>query len=113
MQRLGIIPIILLTASCGILKPEYRDYQESATTDETGSNLVSYSKSISSLISDKCTNCHNTGGEAPTLNSYESVKENAATSDEQISQGKMPPGTPLSSSETSLFTQWVNDGTAP
>ncbi len=103
-----------LIAGCGILKPEYRDYQEStAGGTQSEGTQTSYSGSIANLVSSKCTSCHDTGGEAPTLNSYATVKENAAASESAITNERMPPGAPLSASDKSLFSKWVSDGSAP
>ena len=72
---------------------------------------VSYSTSISNIISTNCatSNCHG-GNVSPSLNSLANIQQNAGRIKSQTSSKSMPPNGSLSQSEIDAIGCWVDDG---
>lgn len=71
---------------------------------------VSWDSDIKSLYDGKCTSCHKSGGTPPDLSTYDKAKSALASSVSQVEDDKMPPSSPLSSSEKKKLTEWQNAG---
>jgi hypothetical protein len=65
---------------------------------------------IESILSSKCTSCHNSSVQQPDLSSYNKAKTYATDIKTSIENGSMPPTGGLTSSEKTKIKDWVSGG---
>jgi hypothetical protein len=84
----------------------------SVTTPAAGAtNTFTYVNA--NIIGPNCVSCHSAAFAAGGVNlsGFNNVKNNASASLSDIQSGRMPPGQPLSATQTSQVKAWVDSGT--
>lgn len=64
---------------------------------------------VDDVIRARCLGCHG-GSRAPNLSGYDAVAANASAIFSQIDAGRMPPGSPLPSSDATKIEAWIEAG---
>lgn len=109
---LGPCAAVLLTIlpACGDKQDPVPDPNQCQAT-----GTVTYAGQIQSLVATYCLPCHTVEGRVEgglTLDTYAEVAASAASSNDTIQAGTMPPATepPMAKQERCLFQSWVDQG---
>ncbi len=71
---------------------------------------VSWKQVSSQFFQTRCDTCHGQGGAGITTSDYQSVLQQMNRIKQQISKQKMPPDSALTAYESTLFSDWVQNG---
>lgn len=118
MYKYFSVLIFFLIFLSGCYYDKYNKLYPPNTSGICDSINVTYSSTISSIISNYCQGCHNasTASGGIVLNNYSQVNSNAVNGKligtvKQLSgYVAMPPGSKLSDCDIAKLQKWVNDG---
>jgi hypothetical protein len=109
--------ILLLLFACAsfLVSCTTRTYEEISETEST--LPITYTSNIKSIINSNCIGCHFDGGQFPTLETYEQVKNAAQNGnlicriDQTQSCGSvMPPSGPMPKQAIDMILLWQKEG---
>jgi mono/diheme cytochrome c family protein len=72
---------------------------------------VSWQRVSNEFFQPRCAVCHGQGGAGIDINDYSGVLAKLSRIQQEISRKNMPPDSPLTVYEQTLFTTWVQNGT--
>ena len=110
MKKLFITGLVIFSFAC-----TYDNAEDLYGIKECPPEGVSFSDEVEPIINTNCAipGCHTSGGQQPTLETYEQVSSNAERIKTRTSNGTMPPpvsGIILSQKEIDDITCWVDAG---
>jgi len=110
VKRAVIIGLVLISFAC-----TYDNAEDLYGINECPSEGVSFSDKVEPIVNTNCAiqGCHATGGQQPTLETYEQISSNAEKIRTRTSNGTMPPsssGIRLSQEDIDDIACWVNAG---
>lgn len=83
-----------------------------AVTTQAAVNMATYSYLAANVFGPNCVNCHSAA--APTaginMSNYTAVFANRMVAYSSVAAGRMPPGSPLSSTQIAAFKAWIDSG---
>lgn len=110
MKRLAIIGLVILSFAC-----TYDNAEDLYGIKDCPPEGVSFSDRVEPVINTNCAipGCHTSGGQQPTLETYEQISSNAERIRTRTSNGTMPPpasGIRLSQKDIDDIACWVDAG---